>query len=172
MPFGLILFPFLFVLLYINNTFQAVDSQSFLTVFMVNQISRYVKIQQPLKIKKEYSSNFATVKYFDKIDRFLAQFRHRSLFMQSWGGGGRRGRGGKKEGVGVKAISDWLQERGLNIFIKKFWRVSKLIARYIFNRGPLAKMGKAVKQQSANNICETVMLNCTILCQSYCFLFI
>ena len=26
MPFGLILFPFLFVLLYINNTFQALDS--------------------------------------------------------------------------------------------------------------------------------------------------
>ena len=37
---------------------------------MVNQISRYVKIQYPLKIKKEFSSNFATVKYFDKIDLF------------------------------------------------------------------------------------------------------
>ena len=61
------------------------------------------------------------------------------------GGGGGGGGGGKKEGGGFKAISDWLWERGLNIFIKKFRGVSKLIARYIFNRGPLAKMGKAVK---------------------------
>ena len=85
---------------------------------MVNQISRYVKIQYPLKIKKEFSSNFATVKYFDKIDLFDSWLKlgagHYSCRVGVGGGGGS---GGKNEGVGVKAMSDWL----------------------------LAKMGKAVK---------------------------
>ena len=74
---------------------------------MFNQISRYVKIQYPLKIKKEFSSNFATVKYFDKIDLFDSWLKlgagHYSCRV---GVGG--GRGGKNEGVGVKAMSDWL----------------------------------------------------------------
>ena len=74
---------------------------------MVNQISRYVKIQYPLKIKKEFSSNFATVKYFDKIDLFDSWLKlgagHYSCRVGVAGG-----RGGKKEGVGVKAMSDWL----------------------------------------------------------------
>ena len=74
---------------------------------MVNQISRYVKIQYPLKIKKEFSSNFATVKYFDKIDLFDSWLKlsaaHYSCRVGVGGGGG-----GKKEGVGVKAMSDWL----------------------------------------------------------------
>ena len=58
---------------------------------------------------------------------------------------------------GFKAISDWLEWGGLNVFIKKFRGVSSLIVRYIL-RCPLAKMGKAVKQYSTNNIilCETV----------------
>ena len=77
---------------------------------MVNQISRYVKIQYPLKIKKEFSSNFDTVKYFDKIDLFDSWLKlgagHYSCRVGVGGGGG--GRGGKKEGVGVKAMSDWL----------------------------------------------------------------
>ena len=52
--------------------------------------------------------------------------------------------GGEKRRV--KAISDWL-EGGLNVFIKKFGGICGLIARYInFKRGPLAKLGKAVKQ--------------------------
>ena len=76
---------------------------------MVNQISRYVKIQYPLKVKKEFSSNFATVKYFDKIDLFDSWLKlgagHYSCRVGVGGGGGR---GGKKEGVGVKAMSDWL----------------------------------------------------------------
>ena len=75
---------------------------------MVNQISRYVKIQYPLKIKKEFSSNFATVKYFDKIDLFDSWLKlgagHYSCRVGVGGGGG----GGKKEGGGVKAMSDWL----------------------------------------------------------------
>ena len=74
---------------------------------MVNQISRYVKIQYPLKIKKEFSSNFATVKYFDKIDLFDSWLKlgagHYSCRVGVGGGGG-----GKKEGVGFKAMSDWL----------------------------------------------------------------
>ena len=74
---------------------------------MVNQISRYVKIQYPLKIKKEFSSNFATVKYFDKIDLFDSWLKlgagHYSCRVGGGGGGG-----GKKEGVGFKAMSDWL----------------------------------------------------------------
>ena len=45
----------------------------------------------------------------------------------------------------MKAISDWL-EGGLNFFIKKFGGICGLIARYInFKRGPLGKLGKAVK---------------------------
>ena len=56
---------------------------------------------------------------------------------------------------GFKAISDWLEWGGLNVFIKKFRGVSSLIVRYIL-RHPLAKMGKAIKQYSTNNICETV----------------
>ena len=35
---------------------------------------------------------------------------------------------------------------GLNFFVKKFRGVSQLIARYIQDRGSLAKMGRAVKQ--------------------------
>ena len=58
-------------------------------------------------------------------------------------------------GGGVKAISDWLQA-GLNFFIKTFRGVSSLIARYIL-RG--VHWPRWVK-----NICETIMLNCTILC--------
>ena len=58
-------------------------------------------------------------------------------------------------GGGVKAISDCLQG-GLKFFIKTFRGVSSLIARYIF-RG--VHWPRWVK-----NICETVMLNCTILC--------
>ena len=68
------------------------------------------------------------------------------------------------EGGGVKAILDWILGGGLNFFIKKFraildwilggaklfykevWGVSQLIARYIQDRGSLAKMGRAVKQ--------------------------
>ena len=45
----------------------------------------------------------------------------------------------------MKAISDWLEGR-LNFFIKKFGGICGLIARYInFKRGPLGKLGKAVK---------------------------
>ena len=61
---------------------------------MVNQISRYVKIQYPLKIKKEFSSNFATVKYFDKIDLFDSWLKlgagHYSCRVGVGGGGGER----------------------------------------------------------------------------------
>ena len=75
---------------------------------MVNQISRYVKIQYPLKIKKEFSSNFATVKYFDKIDLFDSWLKLGAGHYSCRVGVGGGGRGRKKEGVGVKAISDWL----------------------------------------------------------------
>ena len=64
---------------------------------MVNQISRYVKIQYPLKIKKEFSSNFATVKYFDKIDLFDSWLKlgagHYSCRVGVGGGGGEEGEG-------------------------------------------------------------------------------
>ena len=75
---------------------------------MVNQISRYVKIQYPLKIKKEFSSNFDTVKYFDKIDLFDSWLKLGAGHYSCRVGGGGGFRGGKKEGVGVKAMSDWL----------------------------------------------------------------
>ena len=75
---------------------------------MVNQISRYVKIQYPLKIKKEFSSNFATVKYFDKIDLFDSWLKLGAGHYSCRVGVGGGGRGGKNEGVGVKAMSDWL----------------------------------------------------------------
>ena len=71
---------------------------------MVNQISRYVKIQYPLKIKKEFSSNFATVKYFDKIDLFDSWLKlgagHYSCRVGVGGGGG--GEEGKKKGWGSR----------------------------------------------------------------------
>ena len=51
---------------------------------------------------------------------------------------------GGKKGEGVKAISDWLG--GAKLFYKEVWGVSQLIARYIQDRGSLAKMGRAVKQ--------------------------
>ena len=51
------------------------------------------------------------MKYFDKIDLFDSWLKlgagHYSCRV-GLGGGGGGGRGGKKEGVGVKAISDWL----------------------------------------------------------------
>ena len=56
---------------------------------------------------------------------------------------------GKKEagggGGGRKGISDWLKGGTLNFLIKKFGWVQQFDRWVYFKRGPLAKMGKAVK---------------------------
>ena len=44
-----------------------------------------------------------------------------------------------------RAILDWILG-GAKLFYKEVWGVSQLIARYIQDRGSLAKMGRAVKQ--------------------------
>ena len=46
---------------------------------------------------------------------------------------------------GVKAISDWLERRGVFFFVKKFRGDHQFDCEVYFKRGPLAKMGKAVK---------------------------
>ena len=69
---------------------------------MVNQISRYVKIQYPLKIKKEFSSNFATVKYFDKIDLFDSWLKLGASHYSCRVGVGGGGEEGKKKGWGSR----------------------------------------------------------------------
>ena len=49
---------------------------------------------------------------------------------------------GKKKGI--KAMSDWLERGGLNIFIKRFSRGQQFDREVYFKMGQLAKMGKAV----------------------------
>ena len=68
--------------------------------------------------------------------------------------------GEEKKEVGVKAQ----RSGGAKLFYKEVQGGEQFDRKVDFKRGPLAKMGKAVKQQNTNNICETVMLNCTILC--------
>ena len=46
---------------------------------------------------------------------------------------------------GVKAISDWLERGGVFFFVKKFRGDHQFDREVYFKRGPLAKMGKAVK---------------------------
>ena len=82
---------------------------------------------------------------------YSLSLRDWSLFMQRWGGEKKKG-GQGLEGGGAKCF--YKEVQGGQQFDRKVY----------FKRGPLAKMDKAVKQKSTNNICETVMLNCTILC--------
>ena len=71
------------------------------------------------------------------------------------GGGGGRG--------AVKAISDWL-EGGASLFYKEVQWGQQFDREVYFKMGALAKMDIEVKQQSTNNIRETVILNCTNFC--------
>ena len=99
--------------------------------------------------------------WFSLVSLLLLNFfalGNRSLFMQ-------RGEGEKKNGGGgVKAFSDWQEGGGAKLFCKEVQGGQQFDLEVYFKRGPLAKMGKAVKQQSTNNVWETVMLNCTISC--------
>ena len=63
----------------------------------------------------------------------------------------------------VKAISDWL-EGGASLFYKEVQWGQQFDREVYFKMGALAKMDKAVKQQSTNNIRETVILNYTNFC--------
>ena len=53
---------------------------------------------------------------------------------------------------------------GAKRFSKEFQGGLEIDREIHVNRGPFTKMGIAVKQWSVNNKCETVMVNCTILC--------
>ena len=84
---------------------------------------------------------------------------NRSLFMQRREGEKKNGGGG-----GSRLFHIGKRRRGAKLFCKEVQGGQQFDLEVYFKRGPLAKMGKAVKQQSTNNIWETVMLSCTISC--------
>ena len=86
--------------------------------------------------------------------------RDQSLFMQRGGGEGKKK--GDQGYFRLATVGGWGWGR-LNFFYKEVQGDQQFDREVYFKRGSLAKMGKAVKQQSTKNICETVVPYCTML---------